>query len=125
MTAPVRATVPVLAPAAVTAGTFTKAAPALTGPWVDIRAHNGGDIGISVKNGPSAPGIQGQFTVQVADDNAGTNVFDLGSAGGNTTANAEATHLWPVPSTASYIRILGYGNTTNDVTLKATMFAKA
>ncbi|QOY96336.1 hypothetical protein IM543_11240 [Massilia sp. UMI-21] len=122
MTAPTRSTVTILAAAASTGG--TKAAPATTGAWVDVRTFNGGDIAWSVKNGSSAPGVQGQFTLQVSDANDGTNISDLWSGGGDVTANSETTGLIDLPSAASYVRMICYGNTTNPVTFKAVLFAK-
>jgi len=124
MTAPTRSSIVILGATAATPGAYTKASPSVTGPWVDVRAANGGRIGISVLNGV-APGVAGQFTVQVADDAIGTNVFDLGTAGGNTVANGEVTHLWAFPAEPSYARLLCYGNSTNQVTFKAVLFAKA
>lgn len=124
MTVPTRSTVTILAATSVAAG-GTKAAPAHTGAWVDVRTLNGGDIGWSVKNGASAPGVQGQFTLQVSDKNDGTNIADLWSGGGDTTANSETTGLIDLPNTASYVRMVCYGNTTNAVTFAAVLFAKA
>lgn len=124
MAAPTRSTVTILAPTSVAAG-GSKAAPAHTGVWVDVRSLNGGDIGWSVKNGTSAPGVQGQFTLQVSDASDGTNITDLWSGGGSTAANDEITGLIDLPNTASYVRMICYGNTTNPVTFKANLFAKA
>lgn len=126
MTAPTRSTVTIFAAAAIAAG-GTKTAPAAggTGGWVDVRNLNGGDISWSVKNGPSAPGVQGQFTLQVSDANDGANITDLWTGGGDTVANSEMTGLIDLPNTPSYVRMLCYGNTTNAVTFKAVLFAKA
>lgn len=131
MTAPTRSTLTILAATSVNAvANSNKAAPAHTGAWVDIRPYNGGQIGWSVKNGASAPGVQGQFTLQVSDANDGTNITDLWSGGGNTTpststtASSEETGLVDLPNTASYARMICYGHTTNAVTFKAQLFAK-
>lgn len=124
MTAPVRNTQVVLPPTASTAGSTTKAAPSITGAWIDIRSSNGGQLGISVKNG-SAPGVAGQFAVQIASDTSGADIYDLGNAGGNTALNGEVSFLWGVPAEASYVRVICWGNTVNDVTFKSHFFGKA
>lgn len=124
MAAPTRSTVAILASTSVNPG-GTKASPALVGPWVDVRGFNGGDVGVSVKNGASAPGAQGQYTLQGSDKNDGTNVYDIHSSGGNTTAGGEEMPLIELPNTVSYVRLICYGHTTNAVTFKADFFAKA
>lgn len=126
MTAPTRSTVTIFASAAVPAG-GTKAVPAAggAGSWVDVRSLNGGRLVYSVKNGNSAPGVQGQFTLQIADDAAGTNATDLWTGGGDTTANSETTGVVDLPHEASFVRALNYGNTTNAVTFRHLLFAKA
>ncbi|MFC5548191.1 hypothetical protein [Massilia aerilata] len=124
MTAPTRSTVTIFAAAAIAAG-GTKAAPAAggTGGWVDVRTLNGGQLAWSVKNGSSAPTVQGQFTFQVSDDGA-NNITDLWTGGGDTVASSEQTGLIDLPATASYVRMLCYGNTTNAVTFRGVLFAK-
>ena len=126
MTAPTRSTVVIFATATIAAG-GTKAAPATggAGAWIDVRSLNGGRLAWSVKNGSSAPGVQGQFTLQIADDNVGTNATDLWSGGGDTTASSETTGVVDLPPEASYVRALNYGNTTNSVTFRHLLFAKA
>lgn len=132
MTAPTRSSLVILAATSVTpVANSNKAAPALTGAWVDVRSFNGGDIRWAVTNGTSAPGVQGQFTLQVSDANDGTNVTDLWSGGGNTNASTSTTAsptesgLVTLPNTASYARMICYGHTTNAVTFASTLFAKA
>lgn len=128
MTAPTRNTVPIFASASVGPG-GTKAAPlaAGTGAWVDVRAYNGGKLTWLVQNGTSAPGVQGQFTFQMADSFDGTtatNVTDIWSGGGDTVASSSNSNYVDLPAEASYVRMLCYGNTTNAVTFKGTLFAK-
>lgn len=123
MTAPTRSTVTILAATQSTGG--TKAAPAATGAWVDVRGLNGGDIAWSVKNSASAPGVQGQFALQVSDKNDGTNVADLWQGSGTSAASDEVTGLIDLPNSVSYVRMICYGNTTNAVTFAASLFAKA
>ena len=124
MTAPTRSTPTILAAVSVAAG-GTKAVPAAggAGAWVDVRALNGGQLAWSVKNGGSAPTVQGQFTFQVSDDGV-NNITDLWTGGGDTVAGSEQTGLIDLPATASYVRMLCYGNTTNPVTFKSVLFAK-
>ena len=130
MTAPTRSTVAIFAAQTITPG-GTKAAPAANGagPWVDVRGLNGGEIAWSVKNGSSAPGVQGQFTLQIADAVDGNGVAayatDLWTGGGDTVASSETTGVVPLPATASFVRALNYGNTTNSVTFRHQLFAKA
>lgn len=125
MTAPTRSTVPIFATAAVAPG-GSKTAPVSggAGPWVDVRSLNGGQLAWSVKNSASAPSAPGQFTVQVADTSDGTNATDLWTGGGDMVASSETTGLIDLPATASYVRALNYGNTTNSVTFRHTLFAK-
>ena len=130
MTAPTRSTVTIFAALAIAPG-GTKAAPATNGAgaWIDVRGLNGGEIAWSVKNGSIAPGVQGQFTLQVADavDGSGVaaNATDLWTGGGDIVASSESTGLVQLPPTASYVRALNYGNTTNSVTFRHLLFAKA
>lgn len=126
MTAPTRSTVTIFASAAIPAG-GTRAAPAAggTGPWVDVSALNGGRLAFSVKNGASAPGVQGQFTFQVSDSSSGVNATDLWVGGGDTIANSETTGMIDLPSEASFVRMICFGHTTNSVTFKGLLFARA
>jgi len=126
MTAPIRSSVTIFASALIAAG-GTKTAPASggTGAWVDVRGLNGGKLAWLVQNGSSTPGVQGQFTFQVADDSTGTNATDLWTGGGDTVANNPSSGIADLPAEASYVRMLCYGNTTNAVTFKGTLFAKA
>ena len=129
MTAPTRSTVTIFAALAISPG-GTKAAPSANGagPWVDVRGLNGGQIAWSVKNGSSAPGSPGQFTLQVGDGNDTsnvTNVTDLWTGAGTLTPSEESSNLVDLPSTASFVRALNYGNTTNSVTFRHVLFAKA
>lgn len=125
MTAPTRSTVVILAATSNAASaSTTKAAPGTTGAWVDVRGLNGGHIAWSVKNGASAPSTAGQFMLQVSDDGV-NNITDLWGGAGDTTASSEATSLIDLPSTASYVRMICWGNQTNAVTFKAVLFAKA
>lgn len=126
MTAPTRSTVTIFAALAVAPG-GTKSTPVAggAGSWVDVRGLNGGELVWSVKNGSNAPGVQGQFTLQIADDSVGTNATDLWTGGGDIVVGSEVTGTIPLPSSASYVRAINYGNTTNSVTFRHLLFAKA
>lgn len=125
MAAPTRSTVVILAATSNAASaSTTKAAPGTTGAWIDVRSLNGGDIAWSVKNGASAPSTAGQFMLQVSDDGV-NNVTDLWGGAGDTTLNSDTTGLINLPNTASYVRMICWGNQTNAVTFKSVLFAKA
>jgi len=128
MTAPTRSTVTILASVSVAPG-GSKAAPVAAGlgSWVDVRGLNGGQLAWSVKNGSSAPGTPGQFTFQIGDGNDTlnvTNITDLWTGAGTLNASEESSSLVDLPNTASFVRMLCYGNTTNAVTFRGTLFAK-
>ena len=124
MTAPTRSTLAILAAVALTGG--TKAAPPAggTGAWIDVRTLNGGQIGISLVNGATAPGTQGQFTLQGTDANQ-TEIYEFYNAGGSLANAGEVSFTVELPPEFAYVRMLAYGNTTNAVTYKAHLFAKA
>jgi len=128
MTAPTRSTIPIFASASIPAG-GTKTSPATggTGPWVDVRGKNGGQLVWSVKNGASAPGSPGQFTFQIGDGSdiaTVTNITDLWTGAGTLTANEESSGVIDLPNTASFVREICYGNTTSAVTFRGALFAK-
>jgi hypothetical protein len=125
MTAPARSTVPILPATLTTTLSTTKDAPAITGAWVDVRSFNGGVLAWSVKNSASAPGVQGQFLIQAADTSDGANASDIWTGGGDTVASSEKTGMARLDAEVSYVRMLGWGNTTNHVTFKLNLFAKA
>lgn len=110
--------------AAVAAAGSTKASPGASSPWIDTKsgtadALDGGDIGYSITNGPSAPGAAPSLTIQWSPDN-GTTVYDYMSVGGDTVANSiNSNTIWVDPA-LRYLRVIGYGNTTNAVTFSVT-----
>lgn len=134
MTAPTRSTL-VLFDAQVTSGSTTKATAATAttpatgnGGWKDVSACNGGRIGVIVTNGASAPGVALSYTVQVSDANDGTNITDLWTGAGDVASSSTGypvSALIPLPSEVKFVRVLAYGNTTNAVGLKASVFLKA
>lgn len=123
MTAPTRQTLEILASTPVPAGT-TEASPVI-GPWVSVAAFNGGQLAAFVTNGGTAPTAPGQFIWQGSDKNDGTNVVEIWRGAGNTTASATSTPV-PIdlPKELSYVRLIGYGNTLQQVTLRGMLFAK-
>ena len=114
------AAVSILAATSGAAGS-TRAAPGVTGGWVDVRAYYGGELGWGVKNGGSAPTVAGSLLIQTSPDN-GTTVFDYHLVGGDTVANSDTTNSISLGK-AMYIRVLGYGNATNAVTYSAILQA--
>lgn len=125
MTAPARSTVPILPATLTTALGTTQDAPAIPGVWIDVRQYNGGMLQWSVKNGANAPGVQGQFLIQGADTIDGTNSSDIWGGGGSTIPSKETTGLVRLDPEVSFVRMLCWGNTTNHVTFKLNLFAKA
>ena len=107
-----------------TAGS-TKGAPSVTSGWIDLGGADGGDIGLSILNG-TAPGAAGTLQVQWSHD-AGTTVYDYGPPLGgdlstfnsSSLAGLTTATIWVDPG-IRYVRIIGYGNTTNAVTFGAT-----
>lgn len=116
-----KASVAVLASTAGAAGS-TKASPGATGAWIDARAYYGGELGYSITNGGSAPGVAGTLLFQVSPDN-GTTVFDYYAVAGDTTAGSVTTGAIVLDRGVMYVRAIGYGNTTNSVTFAANLQA--
>ncbi|WP_036170363.1 hypothetical protein [Massilia sp. 9096] len=92
--------------------------------WLDTKAaapnnFDSGVVGLSITNGTSAPGVPGSIVVQWSPDN-GSTVYDLAGYAGDVVAGS--TYSWSVdiPPGARYIRVIGFGNTTNPVTFGAT-----
>jgi hypothetical protein len=82
--------------------------------WKDFSAYDGGNIGLSITNGSSAPGVAPTILVQVSPD-SGVTVYDYWAMGGDTTASSVNTAtIWLDPG-FRYGRVIGFGNTTNDV----------
>ncbi|MDQ2822737.1 MAG: hypothetical protein M3Y65_20560 [Pseudomonadota bacterium] len=104
------------------AAASTKAAPGATGGWIDCRAFYGGELGYSITNGASAPGVAGTLLFQVSPDNGAT-VFDYQIAGGDTAASSVSTGSIILDRGVMYVRAIGYGNTTNAVTYAANLQA--
>lgn len=116
-----KASVVVLAATSGAAGS-TKAAPGVTGGWIDCRAYYGGELGYSITNGPSAPGVAGTLLFQASPDN-GTTVFDYSVAAGDVVASGITTGSVILDRGVMYLRAIGYGNTTNSVMFAANLQA--
>lgn len=99
----------------------TKAAPGVTGGWIDVRAYYGGELGYSIANGASAPGVAGTITFQTSPDN-GVTVFDNYSVYGDTVASSVTTNSISLGK-IMYLRAICYGNTTNAVTFAVNLQA--
>jgi hypothetical protein len=104
------------------AAASTKAAPGAAGAWIDCRAYYGGELGYSITNGASAPGVAGALLFQVSPDNGAT-VFDYQLAGGDTVASSVTSGAILLDRGVMYVRAIGYGNTTNAVTFAANLQA--
>ena len=116
-----KSSVLVLASTSAAAGT-TKAAPGATGAWIACSGYYGGDVGISITNGASAPGVALTALIQVSPDN-GTTVFDYYPIAGTTIASDPFTTTIQLDQGIMFMRVIGYGNTTNAVTVAANLQA--
>lgn len=117
MTTVTKTPVSLLAAVAGAAGS-TKAAPGASSGWKDLGVYDGGNIGLSITNGASAPGAAPTILIQVSPDN-GVTVYDYWAMGGDITASSVNTASpWLDPG-FRYVRVIGYGNTTNAVTFGA------
>lgn len=97
----------------------SKTAPGASSGWIDTGAADGGDMGLSILNGASAPGVPPTLLIQWSPDN-GTTVYDYQPYGGDTVASStNTTTVWIDPG-LRYVRVIGYGNTTSAVTFGAT-----
>lgn len=102
----------------------SKTTPGASSGWIDLGsgtagAYDGGDMGLSVTNGASAPGNPGTILIQWSPDN-GTTIYDLWGMGGDTIASSvNSNTIWLDPA-MRYVRVIGYGNTTSAVTFGAT-----
>lgn len=116
-----KASVAVLAPTSGAAAS-TKAAPGAIGAWIDCRTYYGGELGYSITNGASAPGVAGTLLFQMSPDN-GVTVFDYYPIAGDTIASSVTSGALVLDRGVMYIRAIGYGNTTNAVTFAANLQA--
>lgn len=104
------------------AAASTKASPGATGGWIDVRGYYGGELGYSITNGGSAPGVAGTLMFQVSPDN-GSTVFDYYQVAGDTVASSVTTGAIILDRGVMYVRAIAYGNTTNAVTFAANLQA--
>lgn len=117
-------TTPIAYSAGNCAAASTKASPGVNSGWVDIRTYDGADVGWRIVNGGSAPGVAPTLVVQQSPDN-GTTVYDYAQVGGDTTASSDNSGSIYVDRAVMYVRIIGYGNTTNAVGMGADISAVA
>ncbi len=96
----------------------TKVAPGATSGWIDLGAADGGDMGLSITNG-TAPGVAPTILIQWSPDN-GTTVYDYWAMGGDVTASSVNTATAWIDPGIRYVRVIGFGNTTNPCTFGAT-----
>lgn len=97
----------------------TKTSPGASSGWIDLGVYDGGDMGLSVSNGTTAPSTVGTILIQWSPDN-GTTIYDYWSMGGdlvNSSVNTASIYIDPA---VRYVRVIGYGNQTNAVTFGAT-----
>lgn len=97
----------------------TKAAPSIWTAWQDMTGSYGGDVGLRIVNG-TAPGIAPTLVIQFSPDN-GTTVYDYATVGGDVTASSDNSSTIWIDQGLGYIRVIGYGNTTNAVTVTASL----
>lgn len=107
--------------AAASAG--TKGSPGAAGPWTDVSAFDGGDVGLAIQNG-GAVGAAGNILIQTSPDNGAT-VFDYWGFAGDLAAYAASTLAGMTTNTikidpgVKYIRVIGYGHSNNPVSYTA------
>lgn len=104
----------------VAAGT-TKTSPNLTSAALNCTGFYGGDITYKITNGASAPAAACVLTFQSSQD--GTNWYDYYTVAGDTTANSVNSNTILLDRGIMYLRVIGYGNTTNPVTVEAYLQA--
>lgn len=102
----------------------TRASPGVASAWLDTKAaapnnFDGGVVGLSIANGASAPGAPASIVAQWSPDN-GTTVYDLAGFAGDIVANSNYSWTADVSPAMRYVRVIGFGNTTNPVTFGAT-----
>ena len=116
-----KSSVLILTATSAAAGT-TKAAPGATGAWINVSAYYGGDLGYSITNSASAPGVACTVLFQTSPDN-GTTVFDYYAVAGDAAISSVNTGTVWLDQGVMYVRAIAYGNTTNAVTVAANLQA--
>ena len=97
----------------------SKSDPGVSSGWIDIRAYDGGNLGLSILNGASGPGSAPSLVIQWSPDGTSTKVYDLLMYGGDTAGSSYNSATFWIDPGIPYIRVIGYGNTTNPVTFGA------
>lgn len=103
------------------AGT-TKAAPGVNSGWIDMTGKYGGDLSYRIVNGAAAPGVAPTVTVQASPDN-GVTFYDYATVGGDVTVSSDNSGTIWLDQGLMYVRVIGYGNTTNAVGIGADIQA--
>lgn len=104
------------------AANTTKASPGVNSGWIDLTNKYGGDLSWRIVNGASAPGVAPTLTVQASPDN-GTTFYDYATVGGDVTASSDNSGTLWLDQGLMYVRVIGYGNTTNAVSIGADIAA--
>lgn len=102
----------------------TKASPGVNSGWIDMTAKDGSDLHWRIVNSSSAPGVAPTLTVQTSPDNGAT-VYDYATVGGDTTASSDNSNTIWLDRGLMYVRVIGYGNTTNAVGIGVDISAVA
>jgi hypothetical protein len=109
------------------ASSGTKGAPGQVSAVYDNTLNYNSPLGITITNGASAPGTPVTVAVQVSDTNAGpwTDYFVMAgdSVAYNAATLAGVTSRTITLDKARFVKVLAYGNTTNNVDVKVRLHA--
>lgn len=126
MAAVTKTPVPILAAVAVPAG-GTKASPNALGigAWIDVSAFNGGVLGGRIRNSGGTVTAPGQMVWQWTPEPTGTptKIYDLWGFGGGLPAADDVSASVRLDKEIGRVRVICYGNVTNDVTFESDLAA--
>jgi hypothetical protein len=109
------------------ASSGTKGAPGQTSTVYDNTNNYDSPLGITITNGATAPGTPLTVAVQVADTNTGpwTDYFVLAGDSVNYSAStlAGVTSRTIKLEKVRFVKVIAYGNTTNNVDVKVRLHA--
>lgn len=114
--------VTILAPTTVPAGR-TVSNP-VWGPWVNVQAFRRGEWGYRVANGAVAPSVGCTIVLQTSPTGADADASEFFSIMGDTTANGGVNRSVGLGPGVMFVRVGGYGNLANDVTISSTLQAE-
>ena len=103
------------------AAAVVPAAP-VAGSAVNVQAYAGGEWGYKITNGASAPGAACTIVLQTSHD--GTDWVDTFTTSGNTLSSGVLSGSIPMSPGVMFARVIGYGNTTNAVTISSYLQAR-